>query len=88
MRMVSCDNCGREVKASRTRCPHCNYWFVHPTYGDVRHDPATVPLSTRKDPARPDEIAQAKEDGCCPRCETNGDFVDIGGRCVRCGFSY
>ena len=36
----------------------------------------------------PDEIAQAKEDGVCPRCDS---LLDIGNRaflCHECGWSF
>lgn len=40
------------------------------------------------DRARPDEIVQAREDNCCPRCECVMEISGAAGLCVVCGFRF
>lgn len=38
--------------------------------------------------AEPDEIVQAREDSCCPRCENAMDISGVAGLCWVCGFRF
>ena len=44
----------------------------------------TIRTAGDPSPARPDEIAMAREDGECPRC----DFILADNRCDKCGFNF
>ncbi len=38
--------------------------------------------------AGPDEIVQAREDSCCPRCENMMEISGLAGMCTICGFRF
>ena len=88
--MRTCDNCCREYAGNAKWCPWCGFLDHEPL--DTGEGKPVWPFRDQKYnaplQAQPDEIFEAKADGCCPRCGTPGDFLSDGGKCLRCGFSY